>query len=76
MPELCRLFPNIPPPLELPPAQERRLLFDGVCGFVERIARTTPLCLTLEDLHWADDATLLLLQHMAQRLHEMPLLVV
>jgi predicted ATPase/class 3 adenylate cyclase len=76
MPELCRLFPDIPSPLELPPAQERRLLFDGVCRFVERIARTTPLFLTLEDLHWADDATLLLLQHMAQRLHDMPLLVV
>jgi tetratricopeptide (TPR) repeat protein len=76
MPELRRTFPDIPPPLELPPEQERRLLFDGVCGFVERIARTTPLFLTLEDLHWADDATLLLLQHMAQRLHEMPLLVV
>jgi tetratricopeptide (TPR) repeat protein len=34
-----------------------------------------PLFLVWEDLHWADDSTLLLLQHIAQRLHEMPLLI-
>ncbi|MEE8550188.1 MAG: AAA family ATPase [Gemmatimonadota bacterium] len=75
-PQLRRLFPDIPPPLELPPEQERRYLFNCLREFLERAGRTQPLLLTLEDLHWADDATMLLLQHIAQRLHEMPVLIV
>ena len=34
MPELRRLFPDIPPPLELPPEQERRYLFNCVREFL------------------------------------------
>jgi tetratricopeptide (TPR) repeat protein len=41
-----------------------------------RAARVQAILLVLEDLHWADDATLLLLQHIAQRLIEMPVLIV
>jgi len=76
MPELRRLFPDIAAPLELPPEQERRYLFNSVQEFLERASRVQPLFLVWEDLHWADDATLLLLQHIAQRLHEMPMLIV
>jgi class 3 adenylate cyclase/tetratricopeptide (TPR) repeat protein len=75
MPELRRLFPDIAVPLELPPEQERRYLFNCMHEFMERAGRAQPLFLVLEDLHWADDSTLLLLQHIAQRLHEMPLLI-
>ncbi|UCH86209.1 MAG: AAA family ATPase [Dehalococcoidia bacterium] len=75
MPELRRLFPDIAAPLELPPEQERRYLFNSVQEFLERAGRAQPLVLTLEDLHWADDSTMLLLQHIAQRLSEMPLLI-
>jgi class 3 adenylate cyclase/tetratricopeptide (TPR) repeat protein len=76
MPELRRLFPDIGPPLELPPEQERRYLFNSVQEFLERAARVQPLFLVWEDLHWADDSTLLLLQHIAQRISEMPVLIV
>jgi len=76
MPELRRLFPDIPAPLELPPEQERRYLFNSMHEFMERSGRAQPLFLVLEDLHWADDSTLLLLQHIAQRLSEMPVLIV
>jgi class 3 adenylate cyclase/tetratricopeptide (TPR) repeat protein len=76
MPELRRLFPDIAAPLELPPEQQRRYLFNCMHEFMERSGRAQPLFLVLEDLHWADDATLLLLQHIAQRLIEMPVLIV
>jgi len=75
MPELRRLFPDIGAPLELPPEQERRYLFNSMHEFMERSGRAQPLFLVLEDLHWADDSTLLLLQHIAQRLSEMPVLI-
>ena len=75
MPELRRLFPDIPASPELPPEQERRSLFNGMREFVARIGRAQPLVLVLDDLHWADDATVLLLQHIAQQLQEMPVLI-
>jgi len=75
MPELRRLFPDIAAPLELPPEQERRYLFNSMCEFLVRAGRVQPLLLVLEDLHWADDSTMLLLQHIAQRLSEMPVLI-
>ncbi len=75
-PELRRFFPDIPPPLELPPEQERRYLFNRVLEFLQRTAQRQPLLLMLDDLHWGDDSTLLLLQHITQRLHEMPVLIV
>jgi class 3 adenylate cyclase/tetratricopeptide (TPR) repeat protein len=75
MPELRRLFPDIAAPLELPPEQERRYLFNSMHEFMERAGHAQPLFLVLEDLHWADDSTMLLLQHIAQRLSEMPVLI-
>jgi class 3 adenylate cyclase/tetratricopeptide (TPR) repeat protein len=75
MPELRVRFPDIPEPVTLPPEQERRYLLRGVSEFVERSARNTPLVLVFEDLQWADESTLLLVQHMAQRVGQIPLLV-
>jgi class 3 adenylate cyclase/tetratricopeptide (TPR) repeat protein len=75
MPELRRLFPDIPPPLELPPEQERRYLFNSVREFLARAAHARPLLLILDDLHWADEAILLLMQHIAQQLGEVPVLI-
>lgn len=75
-PALKRLYPDLPPPLKLPPEAERAYLFDCFRGFVERSSQRQPLLLVLEDLHWADEPTLLLLQHLALRLGEMPLVVI
>ncbi len=75
MPELRQRYPDIPDPVELPHEQERRYLLHGVTEFFERAARAQPLALVFEDLHWADDSTMLLLRHLAQRLAETPILV-
>ncbi len=76
MPELRRLFPDIGSPPQLPPEQERRYLFNGMLDFLGRAARAQPALLVLDDLHWADDSTLLLLRHIAGRLADVPLLLV
>ena len=75
LPTLRRLFPDLPPPLALDPESERHHLFLSFTEFVERSSRVQPLLLVLEDLHWADDATLYLLQHLTPRLADMPVLV-
>jgi class 3 adenylate cyclase/tetratricopeptide (TPR) repeat protein len=76
MPELRERFPDIGEPPQLPPEQERRRMFNGVLNFITRAGQAQPLLLIFEDLHWTDESTMLLLQHIVQQLHEMPVLVV
>lgn len=76
MPELRNMYPDIPPALQLPPEQQRRFLFNAFRSYVERAARVTPVVVVFEDLHWADEPTLLLLQHHAQTLPTTPMLVI
>ena len=68
MPELRRLYPDIPEPVTLPAEQERRFALHGVTAFVERAAAVQPILLVFENLHWADESTLLLLRHLVQHL--------
>jgi DNA-binding SARP family transcriptional activator/tetratricopeptide (TPR) repeat protein len=76
LPRLRRLFADIPPPLELPPEQERHYLFNALRDVFARAAATRPLLLVLDDLHWADEGTLLLVEHLAERLPRLPVVAV
>lgn len=61
------------------PEVERYRLFESVCELLLAISRSLPqrgLLLALDDLHWADRSTLLLLVHLARKVAEAPLLVV
>lgn len=65
VPELRRRFPDIPDALELPPEQQRRYFFNAVASFIVRGAKRFPLVLMMDDVHWADESTLLLIEHIA-----------
>ena len=56
-------------------AGERYLLFDAVSSLLADAARRTPLLLVLDDLHWADRSTQLLLRHVVRNLTALPVLV-
>jgi tetratricopeptide (TPR) repeat protein len=75
-PALRRLYPDIAPPVELPPELARRYLWNSFREFVARGAQTQPLLLVLEDLHWADDSTLLLTEYLAPLLPEIPVRII
>jgi tetratricopeptide (TPR) repeat protein len=66
VPELRRRFPDIPDALEIPPEQQRRYFFNAVSSFIARGAARFPLVLMMDDIHWADESTLLLIEHIAQ----------
>jgi predicted ATPase/class 3 adenylate cyclase len=76
MPELRVRYADIPEPVSLPPEQERRYLLHGIAEFIERNARATPLMLVFEDLHWADESTMLLVRLLAQRVAQVPVFAV
>src|SRR5438876_8760098 len=76
LPELRQVYDDIPAPLELPPEQERLYLCNSIREFLERVSHTLPLLHVLDDLHCADDATLMLLQHIAQQQDKMAVLTI
>jgi len=76
MPELRRMFDDIPSSIELPAEQQRRFFFNAYRDFVERACRANPLAVVFEDLHWADEPTLQLLMHLTQSIPSLPLLVI
>lgn len=76
MPEMRRMFPDIPSPSETTPEQSRRVLFNAIAKFLARAAANTPVLLILEDLHWADEATLSLLTHVARSVSNLPVMII
>lgn len=75
MPQLRRLFPDIPRSPEVPIEQLRRTLFNSIAEIVARTAKGAPVLLLIEDLHWADEGSLLLLNHLARSLRSMPVMI-
>ena len=75
-PSLRRVFPDIPQPLELPPAQKRRYLFQSFSEALGRAAQSRSQLGILEDLHWADESTLALLIHLANRVAQLPVVII
>ncbi len=76
VPELRERVPGIGEPLSGDPESDRYRLFDGVCTFLENIAGGRPLVLLLDDLHWADKPTLLMLRHIVRSAEAAALMVV
>lgn len=71
--ELARLVPSLMtrlPELDrgavVDPESERFRLFQAVDRFFSSAAKRTPLLILLDDLHWADKSSLLLLRHLAR----------
>ncbi len=55
--------------------QERFRLFEAVASLLSEVALARPTILMLDDLHWADEASLLLLRHVVRAIETSPLLV-
>jgi DNA-binding CsgD family transcriptional regulator len=77
VPEVWERLSDLPLPPRLDdPEQARFRLFDAVTAFLCRVARTSPLVLILDNLHWADKPSLLLLEFLASELDGSRVLVV
>jgi DNA-binding CsgD family transcriptional regulator len=75
--DLTRLFDGLPlvPPLPLSDlGLERTRLFEAVTRLLDRAAAERPVALVLDDLHWADPASLALLHYAVRGLADRPVL--
>ena len=69
-------LPGLPVPPSLGPEQARFRLFDSITTFLKNAGHAQPLVLVLDDLHWADKPSLLLLQFLAREMRGARLLVI
>jgi len=66
--EVRQRLPDLPSASQGEGEAERYRLFESVSNFLANAGRAKPIMLVLDDLHWADRPTLLLLQHLARKL--------
>jgi DNA-binding CsgD family transcriptional regulator/tetratricopeptide (TPR) repeat protein len=71
--ELTRLLPDLPSrvgelpePVDADPDTERHRLNTAVADLLENVSQGRPMLVVLEDGHWADAPTLLMLRHLAR----------
>ena len=74
--DITEALPDVKPPPQLEPEQARFRLFDSITAFLKGAGRRQPLVLILEDLHWADRESLLLLEFVTRELSNARLLVI
>lgn len=76
VPGLARKLPGLEPPLQSDPETERYRLFDAVAAWLGALSSPAGVLLVLDDLHWAEKPTLLLLRHLVRSPEPMRLFVI
>ncbi|MGH2830799.1 MAG: ATP-binding protein, partial [Actinomycetota bacterium] len=66
--EIRARIPDLAEPPPSDPDQERYRLLEAVSRFLVAASAATPTLLVLDDLHWADSASLSMLAHLARRI--------
>ncbi|HLF28681.1 MAG TPA: protein kinase [Anaerolineae bacterium] len=66
-PDLALRYPDVPPNPPLDPQADQQRLFESVVKLCAALAARAPVLLALDDAHWADGGTLILLRHLARR---------
>lgn len=76
IPEVRASLPDLSVLLTPESPESRFRFFDSFTTFVKNAARRQPVVLLLDDLHWADTPSLLLLQFLARELSDARLLII
>ena len=75
VPELRDRLPGLDQPSSVGPEQARFRLFDSLATFLKNSSQNRPMVFVMDDLHWADEASLLLLEFLAQEIAATPLMI-
>jgi serine/threonine protein kinase/tetratricopeptide (TPR) repeat protein len=75
-PDLSHRLGDLPRNPQLDPLGEQQRLQENVLAFFAQISQQTPLLVILEDAHWADQASLALLRHLARRGRQIRLMLI
>jgi hypothetical protein len=73
----ARMVPDVQERVSLPSGEGTRLSdFDSLTGFIRDLSRERPLVFVFEDLHAADESTLLMLQFFGREIRDSKILVI
>src|SRR5512146_288488 len=82
VPELVAMFPelravlaDVNPSAAIDPESDKRRLFRSLVEALSAVARTQPIFIAFEDVHWTDDATLDLVFHLARSHASQPVII-
>ncbi|HWT05595.1 MAG TPA: AAA family ATPase, partial [Xanthomonadales bacterium] len=75
LPQLRTRRPDLPPLAKIAPEHEQTRVFETFGRAFEAIARSRPLLLILEDLHWAGSTSIALFEHLVRRIGDTPILI-
>jgi serine/threonine protein kinase/tetratricopeptide (TPR) repeat protein len=76
IPEIARRGLPAAEPVESNPEGRRYRLFEAVANLLCLISRTRPLLVVLDDMHWADRPTVLMLRHVLRSSHRVTMCLV
>jgi class 3 adenylate cyclase/tetratricopeptide (TPR) repeat protein len=76
VPDLAARVPGLAEPLQGEPEAERHRLFESVVDLFGEMSVAAPVVLVLDDVHWADKPSLLLLRHLLRANVPLRLLVI
>ncbi len=75
VPDITSRVPGLAEPMVADAETERFRLFDAVADLLSEISAAAPVVLVLDDLHWADKPSLVLLRHLLRSATPMRVLV-
>ncbi len=75
IPAIRERLPEVVPSAVADHEQSRFQLFDGIATFLRRASEPAPLVLVLDDLHWADEGSMMLLGFVAPEIRRSRLLL-
>jgi len=75
VPEITQKLPGLGQPVPAESEQARFRLFDSVATFIKNAAQSQPLVFVIDDLHWADSSSLLMLEFLVREVSASPVLV-
>jgi len=75
-PDLRFRHPDLAASSPLDPQAEQQRLFESVVHLCEALISHSALLVFIDDIHWADSGTLLLVRHLARRTRHQPLMLV
>jgi tetratricopeptide (TPR) repeat protein len=76
LPEIREHYPDLSAPFDTGQGADRYRLFEAVNRFLQAVTTSQPVLLFLDDLHWADAATLDMLGYLVRNLASFPLLII
>jgi class 3 adenylate cyclase len=74
--DIKQLLPDVESPASTDLEASRFQLFDSITTFLHNAARSQPIVVFLDDMHWADKPSLLLLEFLSRQLRDSQILVI